>query len=149
MTIEDMNKQGLLICGFAGIGKSTMAKKHAGWVDLESTPFKKDWKTYIRIAKHMADNGYNVMLSCHKELRQELRNQNIKYIVGMPKYNEKNLYLKRYSERGNTSEFINLMDKEWADFRSLIVGERGFIIRGNLEVTMIGNEEDWLRYQNG
>jgi len=38
-----MKNNGRIICGFAGIGKSTLAKNKAGFVDLESTPFEKDW----------------------------------------------------------------------------------------------------------
>ena len=54
----------MIICGFPGVGKSTLAK-FSNWVDLESTPFEKDWVRYAKVAKHMSDNGYNVMVSTH------------------------------------------------------------------------------------
>jgi len=54
----------MIICGFPGIRKSTLAK-FSNWVDLESTPFEKDWVRYAKVAKHMSDNGYNVMVSTH------------------------------------------------------------------------------------
>ena len=82
----------MIICGFAGTGKSTAAKKIPGVVDLESTPFQKDWETYVRVAKHMSDNGYIVLLSCHQELRNELQNQGIDYVVVVPDKSHKDLY---------------------------------------------------------
>lgn len=45
----------MIICGFAGVGKSAAAKKLLGVVDLESTPFQRDWETYARVAKHMSE----------------------------------------------------------------------------------------------
>ena len=54
----------MIICGFPGVGKSTLAR-FSNWVDLESTPFEKDWVRYAKVAKHMNDNGYNVMVSTH------------------------------------------------------------------------------------
>ena len=47
--------KGKIICGFAGIGKSTMAKNNRGVVDLESTPFEKDFDRYLMVAKQMRE----------------------------------------------------------------------------------------------
>lgn len=62
----------MIICGFAGIGKSFLATNGNRWVDLESTPFRKNWDLYSDVAIHMDKNGYDVMLSCHKPLRDIL-----------------------------------------------------------------------------
>lgn len=109
---------GRVICGFAGIGKSTAARSRAGVVDLESTPFQRDWQTYARVAGHMAANGYTVLVSCHKELRQELRAQGIDYVVVMPNTGDaaRREYLRRYRDRGNTDAFIRYMDDNWDGF---------------------------------
>jgi len=53
----------MIFCGYAGVGKSTAASKFVRVVDLESTPFQKDWETYARVAKHMSDQGYIVLVS--------------------------------------------------------------------------------------
>ena len=60
----------MIICGFPGVGKSTLAK-FSNWVDLESTPFEKDWVRYAKVAKHMSNNGYNVMVSTHPQLLEQ------------------------------------------------------------------------------
>ena len=43
----------MILCGFPGIGKSFVAKNYKGFVDLESTPFNKNWDLYTNVAKHM------------------------------------------------------------------------------------------------
>ena len=106
----------MIICGFAGTGKSTAAKKIAGVIDLESTPFQKDWDTYVRVAKHMSDQGYIVLLSCHKELREKLHELGYNYIVVYPEKEQKEIYRQRYKERGNTPEFINTQMSHWDDW---------------------------------
>jgi len=121
-----------VICGFAGIGKSTCAKELLGVVDLESTPFNKDWEVYARCAKHMADNGYTVLLSCHKELRQHLLDNGVEFTTVIPSpilregshsIDSKTVYLKRYKDRGNTQDFIKLMSNNWGEFNTVLPNE--------------------------
>ena len=113
----------MIICGFAGIGKSYVARHKAKWVDLESTPFNKDWETYVRVAKHMYDSGYHVMLSCHKELREELHESGIYFTVVIPDKADKAEYLRRYKERGNDEKFIKLFEDNFEKFIDEIVDE--------------------------
>lgn len=102
----------MIVCGFPGTGKSTMAKL-SRWVDLESTPFKKNWLLYAEVAKHMSDNGYNVMISTHKEVLDALEQIEARYTVVIPPTTDKYTYLRRYEMRGNTYEFIRLLDENW------------------------------------
>lgn len=128
--MNNMKIQEKIICGFAGIGKSCAAKELVGVIDLESTPFNKDWETYARVAKHMADNGYTVLLSCHKELRQLLLDKKINFATVFPAstipktvVDSKSIFLKRYRDRGNTEQFIDLMSNNWGEFQTIILGE--------------------------
>jgi hypothetical protein len=107
--------KGIIICGFAGIGKSYFAKRTRS-VDLESTPFNKNWEIYSNVAIHMSNNGYNVLLSCHKEIRDMLRSKEIKFITVMPDVNLKEEYIQRYMDRFNTIEFIKLMTENFEKF---------------------------------
>ena len=102
----------MIICGFPGTGKSTMAK-FTRWVDLESTPFEKDWERYAKVAKHMSDNGYTVMVSTHAELLGEFERMEVPYTVVIPPMSDKEVYLHRYDARGNTHDFIQLLDRNW------------------------------------
>lgn len=93
----------MIVCGFPGTGKSTMAK-FSRWVDLESTPFKKNWLLYAEVAKHMSDNGYNVMISTHREVLDALEQIEARYTVVIPPTTDKSTYLTRYVMRGNSDE---------------------------------------------
>lgn len=106
----------MIICGFPGIGKSYLAKKEPGVVDLESTPFKKEWEVYSNVANHMHNNGYTVLVSSHKEMRDTLLQKNIPFTVVMPSYNEKSIYINRYIDRQNDSTFIEMMECNYDSF---------------------------------
>jgi hypothetical protein len=105
-----MNK---IICGFAGIGKSYLAINKERFVDLESTPFQKNWDLYSDVAIHMQKNGYTPMLSCHKELRELLKQKGADYVVVLPEKDHKDNYLERYRQRGNNADFIKLLDENF------------------------------------
>ena len=106
----------MIVCGFASIGKSTLCKERPMWIDLESTPFEKDWDRYVKVAMHMDKQGYNVMLSCHAELRKRLHENGARYFVLMPLANLKEEYLNRYKKRGNDPAFIESLEKNWDAF---------------------------------
>jgi hypothetical protein len=130
-------KEGNIICGFAGIGKSTLADEYLGFVDLESTPFEKDWYRYVKVATHMANNGYIVLLSCHKELRKELRSQNIDYLLALPPEDKKEEYIQRYKNRKNTDDFIELLSDNWYSFLSVMPNEKVIIVENYLQNSLL------------
>lgn len=102
----------MIICGFPGVGKSILAK-FSNWVDLESTPFEKDWVRYAKVAKHMSDNGYNVMVSTHSQLLEQFEQMEMSYTVVIPQINDMSVYKDRYIKRGNDTGFINLVEENW------------------------------------
>lgn len=113
----------MIICGFPGIGKSSIARTLPGIVDLESTPFNKNWKIYADVIEHMDKNGYTVLVSSHRELREELLNRNINYFYVKPEKNLKEEYLERYKKRGNTKAFINQIKDNWDNYLISLKGE--------------------------
>ena len=73
-----MNR-GVIVCGYQGIGKSTLADSNLHYIDLESGNFwiggkrSADWYiTYVTIAINLASQGRVVFLSSHKEVRDYL-----------------------------------------------------------------------------
>lgn len=120
----------MIICGFAGIGKSSLAMSRAGWVDLESTPFKKNWDLYSDVAIHMNKNGYNVLLSCHKPLRDILLEKGANFYVICPYLKDKKRYIQRYIDRGNTQEFINMFKENYDNFVGEIFNDKRIKVIG-------------------
>ena len=108
----------MIICGYAGIGKSTLSKNYPMVIDLESTPFEKDWDRYAKCAIYYSNQGYLVLISCHKEIRERICNYDngVKFgnrITIVPSVEDKELYRERYKNRGNTQEFIDMQMNNW------------------------------------
>lgn len=108
----------MIVCGYAGIGKSYLAKHFPGVIDLESTPFEKDWNRYVKCAKYYSKQGYIVLVSCHRELREKLCDPingafPEERITIVPAIEDKEVYRERYTSRGNTPEFIELQMNNW------------------------------------
>lgn len=117
-----------VICGFSGVGKSTADCKSKDVFDFESSAFSHRWDAghvgekiaefpvnYVdAICEHM-DNHHNAtyLLSCHQEVRDELKRRGIDYIIVMPDLVHKSEYIKRWLRRGSSMDFICSMNKRW------------------------------------
>lgn len=71
----------MIIIGYQGIGKSTLANTDNAYIDLESSNFwhkgKRcdNWYIYYgKIAESLSQQNYNVFTSSHKEVRDYLKN---------------------------------------------------------------------------
>jgi len=70
----------MIIIGYPGIGKSSLAGAYNKYIDLESSNFNKPdlkkpegWhKTYCKVAEDLSRQGYIVFVSCHKEVQDYL-----------------------------------------------------------------------------
>ena len=69
----------MIIVGYQGIGKSTLANNDTKYIDLESSNFfingkrADDWYVpYCKIAESLSLQGYNVFVSSHEVVRREL-----------------------------------------------------------------------------
>lgn len=117
----------MIICGYAGIGKSYLAHNFPNVIDLESTPFEKDWDRYYKCAKHYSNQGFLVLLSCHKEIRERVLSMPYEERVTIfPCIEDKELFRRRYKQRGNSEEFIKLqMDnwEKWTSENNRLIGE--------------------------
>ena len=103
----------MIICGYAGVGKSYLSEHFPNVMDLESTPFEKDWERYAKCAMHYSKQGRLVLVSCHKELRDILANCDGKFITVVPDVSDKEWYKEKFAQRGNTQEFIDVQMNNW------------------------------------
>ena len=120
-----------IICGFSGVGKSTAEYKQKDIVDMESSGFSHVWRNgfygwgknpefpsnYIdRLCELIDNHAFTYyLMSCHQEVREELKARGLDYIIVMPTIEQKNEYLKRWLKRGSPIEFIKLMNNKWED----------------------------------
>jgi len=99
-----------IIIHYQGIGASTLAKKHPKFIDLESSNFfigdKRDELWYIpytNIAKSLHQQGYNVFVSSHDVVRQQLRGED-KVVIVCPDLSLKNEWISRLNQRYENTE---------------------------------------------
>lgn len=100
----------MIIIGYQGIGKSTLAKDSGKYIDLESGNFwvngerDEQWyKPYCNIANHLSAQGYTVFTSSHKEVREELKNSSEVVKIAFPALELKTDWLIRLTNRYNES----------------------------------------------
>lgn len=100
----------MIIIGYQGIGKSTLAKVSLKYIDLESGNFwingerDEQWyKPYCNIANHLSAQGYTVFISSHKEVREELKNSSEVVKIAFPALELKTDWLIRLTNRYNES----------------------------------------------
>lgn len=111
-TISDKDKISLtldwgnIFIGYQGVGKSTVSKHNDKFIDLESGNFwvngKRDPLWYIpygNIAEHLCMQGYNVFVSSHQGIREQLRNSNFKVYIIYPALELKNQWIERLEKR--------------------------------------------------
>lgn len=70
----------MIIIGYPAIGKSTLALKSNNIIDLESSLFRyngqrpSNWCIYYcQLAEYLSQQGFNVFVSSHKEVRNRLK----------------------------------------------------------------------------
>lgn len=130
-----MNK---IISAFPGIGKTTLVQTNKNYIDLESSDYK--WididktlpieerkgtaKTispdfpgnYIKKIIELTDMGFNVLISSHKEVREALQAQGVKYTIVLPSLDMKEEMINRYLGRGNQENFVNPLKANYEKF---------------------------------
>lgn len=114
----------MIIIGYQGIGKSTLAKDtNNKFIDLESSNFfvdgkrSKNWyKIYCSIANHLSQQGFIVFTSSHKEVREELKKYDEKVFVCAPNIPLKDKWIQkladRYHETNLDKDYKALMNAE-------------------------------------
>lgn len=118
-TYQAFGIKGKVICGFPGIGKSTLFKelKDSDFkvLDSDSSTFDKAHfpDNYIKYIKEETDKGYTILASSHDVVRDALLKEKMLFTLVYPDKTLKEEYLKRYKERGSPEAFVKLLDSNW------------------------------------
>ena len=103
----------MIIVGYQGIGKSTLANKSPLFIDLESSNFfikneetgemirDKNWYIpYCNIAVHLNQQGKHVFVSSHKEVRDRLIELDEKSVISCtPSLDFKDIWITKLRHR--------------------------------------------------
>jgi hypothetical protein len=118
-----MDTRPRVICGFPGVGKTTLFNKlkHQGILicDSDSSQFDKSQfpQNYIEHIKQQLAQGFWVLCSTHTVVREALREAGISYVIAAPAHPYlKDQYMQRYRDRGSPEGFINLMSAKFDEF---------------------------------
>lgn len=134
-----------IISAFPGCGKSYIYNKYNNtryygqdynnktWKMLDSDSSEYSWikdengnntkernpnfpQNYINHIKENIGKVDVIFVSSHKEVRQALKDNNIKFFLIYPIKEMKEDFIKRYRSRGNTEDFINFISNNWDNF---------------------------------
>lgn len=101
----------MIIVGYQGIGKSTLAHNNINYIDLESSDFYvgtkrvDDWyKPYCKIAEHLSQQGYYVFVSSHAIVRAELKNSSEPVMCCAPTLELKEFWIDKLRGRFITTQ---------------------------------------------
>lgn len=144
--------KGIVISGFAGIGKTNFSKENSNSIDLESGIFQynidpklnyekqkgslnrqidPNWlENYVKAIKQAKEKFDYIFIAQFPELLNELLKQNIDFIIVCPNKSLKNEYKKRFEQRGNQKIWIDKMLKNWDVF---ISGNKNFAEQNNIK----------------
>lgn len=132
-------KNGLVIAGFSGIGKTELAKKYNNVIDLDSADYAYDnsallhlplearkgkkrpsnpmWPdNYISVIKESLVKYDLVLVWDREDIIEEYFNNGINFVLCFPDKSDLDNYISRYRKRGNSEEYIK-MKLEQYDFK--------------------------------
>ena len=160
---------GIVISGFAGIGKTTLQKNYPNVIDLESSDFKWIYQNedielmneekrkgitervrnplwpynYVKVIMQKLNEYDIVLISQDNEVRDCLKENNCKYYACFPQKECKEEFIQRYINRGNNEKFINLISNNFEDWIDALMNEENKIIMEPGEFL----ENTLIRYQ--
>ena len=97
----------MIIIGYPGIGKTSLAGRYNQYIDLESSNWnspdntKPDmwWWSYGKVAEDLSRQGYRVFVSCHPSVQKYFEESNEYVMVIYPSLELKEEWIKRVSDR--------------------------------------------------
>ena len=116
----------MIIIGYQGIGKSTLANKSKNYIDLESSNFwhrgkrPDNWYIYYcNIAESLSKQGYNVFVSSHEVVRNRLKKYYKEELLCIiPSIELKDLWIRKLEDRWmnertekNYKAYMNAVDR--------------------------------------
>ena len=123
----------MIIIGYQGIGKSTLAGTDR-FIDLESSNFwvdgkrADDWyKPYCSIAEHLSSQGYDVFVSSHEVVRNQLKDSKELVVIAHPSIELKDEWIEKLKNRYESTKlekdykaYMNAVDRYEDNIKELM-----------------------------
>lgn len=154
----------MIVIGYQGIGKTTLAARSLKYIDLESSNFWFDdpetkervrhsnwYEMYCNIAEDLSRQGYVVFVSSHQPVRERLSNSTEYVIACVPSLVLKDQWIEklklRYEETGLEKDYKAYMNAEDrfseniteimnSGFDNLIITNANYNLRNIIEIGM-------------
>ena len=88
----------MIVVGYPCVGKSSVCKKNLRFIDLDYTNFN-DFQSYVKVALDLERQGYIVFVSCHKAVRDRMRD--VDYLLVYPSLELEEKWIERTEQRYN------------------------------------------------
>lgn len=112
-------KQTQIIAGFPGVGKSYF-KNNSGLsvLDSDSSTFDKAHfpQNYIEHIKENIGKVDIILISTHELVRKALVENDLRFTLVYPTFNQIVAYKKRYIERGSPQKLIDIIVDNWDEW---------------------------------
>lgn len=131
-----MNQQ--IVAGFPGIGKSHLFKNPQGFVVADSDSSFFSWADPVAKVRHPewpknyiqnifdAETSVDILcVSTHKEVRDEMAMNGIRYNLVYPSLEMRSEYIQRYKDRGSDPEFIALLKRMYEPWINELATQKG------------------------
>ena len=96
----------MIVIGYPGIGKSTLADRDHRYIDLDSNCFYIDGERdsrwfvpYCNIAEDLSRHGYIVFVSSHESVREHLRESSENVVLAYPSIDLRDAWISNLTER--------------------------------------------------
>ena len=112
----------MIVIGYQGVGKSTLASRNLKYIDLESSNFWFDdaetkqrvrhsnwYEMYCNVAEDLSRQGYVVFVSSHQPVRERLLKSEEYVVACVPSLILKDEWIKKLKERYENS----LLEKDY------------------------------------
>lgn len=155
----------MIIIGYQGIGKSTLASRNLKYIDLESSNFWFDdaetkqrvrhsnwYEMYCNVAEELSRQGYVVFVSSHQPVRERLLKSEEYVVACVPSLDLKEQWIEklhiRFKESGLEKDYkayMNALDRFTENiteiinsgFDALVINDMHYDLRNLIECTTV------------
>lgn len=163
----------MIVIGYQGIGKSTLAARNLKYIDLESSNFWFDdpetkqrvrhsnwYEMYCNVAEDLSRQGYVVFVSSHQPVRERLLKSEEYVVVCVPSLILKDEWIKKLKERYENSllekdykAYINAADRFTENvtevmnsgFDVILITDADYNLQNLIEITTVTERNNQMK----